>query len=84
MTAACMAWMASLVALPVSSPLTTCSIRALRLFSCFLSKISLRRSALFARERRTTVRGSTSPVSPNTAPLSLSINSRSGFGSISG
>jgi len=56
MIAACIASMASFVAFPMTSPFTICSIRFLRPFSSFLSKITRRILALFANEARTSVR----------------------------
>ncbi len=84
MTAACIASIASFVALPVTSPFASCWMRFLRVLSSFLSKLTLRMPVVLASDSRTTVRGSTSSVSVKIASRSRSMTSRSGAGSISG
>jgi len=83
-TAACIASMASFAAFPVISPSLISLIRALRPFSSFLSKTTFRRPVLLASDTRTTVRGSTSPLSVKMACLRRSINFLSGTGLSSG
>ena len=68
-TAACIASIASLVARPVSSPLTSWSIRCFRPFSSRLSKTRRSRPAPLASETSTTVWGSSSFASAKIASL---------------